>query len=324
MMQSLCPALALLCLFVCPGITAAAERYAVIVSGPAGGERFAVLQQTWRETLTSALVDRLGFVEANVRVLDHEASGAGRATRDNVSATLAGLRIRTRPDDLLMLVLLGHSSIDGTDGKFNLVGPDLTAAEWSAALNGIAARIVVVNTTEASFPFLADLSRRGRVVITATDSAVQRYATVFAEYFVRAIVDADNDDDLDGRISVWELFAGTSAAVKRYYEQRGQLSTERALLDDDGDARGREAAGDGSDGALARTLFLDGHGRAEGPSSPTAAALAVERRVIEGQLDELRLRRPLMGEAVYSVQLEALLVRLARITRRLQSLSSDR
>jgi hypothetical protein len=53
--------------------------------------------------------------------------------------------------------------------------------------------------------------------------------------------------------------------VKAYYEQRGQLSTERPLLDDDGDKKGREAEAPGEDGALAKALYLDE------PVAPTVA-----------------------------------------------------
>jgi len=297
----------------------AGERYAVIVSGPSGGERFAELQQAWRNTLTAALVDRLTFAPANVIVLGDDEANRRRATRENVRAVLADLRRRTRPDDLVLLVLFGHGTIDGTDAKFNLAGPDLAASDWKALLDGIAARLVVVNTTESSFPYLEELSVPGRIVITATDSAMQRYATVFPDYFVKAIADPSSDIDRDGRIAIWEMFEATSEAVKGHYEQKGQLSTERSLLDDNGDKRGREGLASGSDGALARTIFLDGRGVGEGKLPPTAAALAVERRLIEGQIDELRLRRPLLREADYTAQLEALLVRLARITRQLQA-----
>ena len=98
----------------------------------------------------------------------------------------------------------------------------------------------LVNTTESSFPFIEELSRKERVVITATDSTAQRYATVFPEYLVRALADPATDADKDGRISLWEAFSYASAGVRTYYERRGQLSTERPLLDDDGDRIGRE------------------------------------------------------------------------------------
>ena len=48
-------------------------------------------------------------------------------------------------------------------------------------LAGVQGRVTVVNTTEASFPFLEALSSKGRVVITATHSAAQKYATVFPD-----------------------------------------------------------------------------------------------------------------------------------------------
>ena len=69
----------------------------------------------------------------------------------------------------MLVVLLGHGTFDGDVAKFNLVGPDLTAADWTLMLTGLPGRLVVVNTTEASFPFLEALKAKGRVVITATN-----------------------------------------------------------------------------------------------------------------------------------------------------------
>ena len=49
------------------------------------------------------------------------------------------------------------------------------------------------------------------------------------------------DRDKNGRTSVWEAFAYASQQVRRWYEQRGQLATERALIDDNGDGVGKRA-----------------------------------------------------------------------------------
>ncbi len=92
-------------------------------------------------------------------------------------------------------------------------------------------------------------------MITATDSAAQKYATVFPEYFIKAMKEASSDLDKNGRTSIFEVFSAASAAVKQHYEQRGQLSTERALIDDNGDGKGREAAAEGPDGGLARIAY---------------------------------------------------------------------
>ena len=61
----------------------------------------------------------------------------------------------------MLVVLLGHGTFDGQAAKFNLVGPDLTAADWGAMLGALPGRQVIVNTTEASAPFLDALARQG-------------------------------------------------------------------------------------------------------------------------------------------------------------------
>jgi hypothetical protein len=313
--------LALSLVALLPALAAAEERYALIVSGASGGEKYAILQHTWREELTAALTGRLAMPPANVFALDEQSAQSARsgpgsattqATSGNVRRVLADLRQRLDADDTLLLVLFGHGTIDGPDAKFNLVGPDLTAAEWQSLLDPIAGRLVVVNTTEASYPFIEQLSRKGRIVITATDSVGQRFATAFPEYFVRAVRDPASDLDKDGRVSVWELFSATSNAVKVHYERRGQLATERALIDDDGDRIGHEAPAPGDDGNLARRAYLaPDPGTSAG--DPALAALYRERDALQQQLEELRARKLLLSDQQYQTELERLLVQLARV-----------
>lgn len=295
----------------------AAERYAVIISGAAGGEKYAEQQQKWRAELSDALKARFTFPDDNIVLLDEESSGSSKATAENVRRVLGDLRRRLTRDDTLMLVLLGHGTFDGADAKFNLVGPDLSAGDWKGLLDGLPGRIVVVNTTESSFPFLEELSQRGRVVITATDSVAQRYATVFPDHFIRALSDPAVDLDKNGRVSIWEAFTASSAGVKQYYEQRGQLSTERPLLDDDGDRKGREAETPGEDGTLARSVFLDAPAGATS-TNVTIAALERERAALEVQLEELKSRKASMSEADYQAALEKILIQLAKIAQQIR------
>ena len=299
---------------------AAAERYAIVISGASGGDKYAQQQQKWRADLAAALTDVLAFPDANILVFAEELSNSSKATSANVRRTFSDLRRRLAADDTLLVVLLGHGTFDGTDAKFNLAGPDLTAGEWKALLKDLPGRLVVVNTTSASFPFLEELSQRGRVVITATDSAAQRFATVFPEYFVKAMGDVSNDLDKNRRLSVWEIFTAASAGVRQYYEQRGQLSTERPMLDDDGDRVGREAQAPGQDGTLARALNLDAE-----PGTPSAdvaiAALEQQRADLEAKLEELKGRRPSMPAADYQAELEKILVQLARVSQQIRQRS---
>jgi hypothetical protein len=320
---SRCPGLslaALLLLLVTAASAAAGERYALIVSGASGGPKFASLQQQWRGDLATVLKQRFAFADANIITLDEESRLATRATADNVRRVLVDLRKRVKSDDLVLVVLFGHGNVDGTVGKFNLVGPDLSAAEWKALLEPIPARLVIVDTTESSFPFLEGLAQKGRVVITATDSTAQRFATVFPEYFVKGLYDPASDADKDGRVSLWEAFAAASGGVRTYYEQRGQLSTERPLLDDDGDGVGRESQAPGGDGALARRIFLDPD-RVIETSDPVLVELQRRQQTIQGQLDDLRIRRPLLKEEEYQAELERLLLELSRISQELRNRS---
>jgi hypothetical protein len=293
--------------------TFAAERYAVIVSGVSGGEKYATQQQKWRGEVATFLTTSLAFPDANIVMLDEERGGSTAATAENIRRVFGDLRRRLMPADTVLLVLLGHGTYDGIDAKFNLVGPDMSAPEWKSMLDGVAGRLIVVNTTESSFPFLEELSSKGRVVITATDSAAQRFATVFPEYFIRSLIDRSSDLDKNGRVSILEAFNAASAGVKQHYEQRGQLSTERPLIDDDGDGLGREAGAPGDDGTLAGTLYLDSELGAPQSSDAEAAALERQRRALEARLEMLKEQKSSMSDEQYQSELEKVLVELSRI-----------
>jgi hypothetical protein len=306
---------------LCPNLASAQHQWALIVSGASGGAQYAEQQHDWRGRIAAALVDRYGFDEARVRVLvDETVSDGAQGTADNVRQALGDFRRQMTDEDFLLVVLLGHGTYDGDAAKFNLVGPDLTAAEWASLLAGLPGRLAVVNTTASSFPFLGELSARGRVVITATDSVAQRYATVFPEYFAQALDAASTDLDKNGRTSMWELFFATSTAVKQHYEQRAQLATERPVIDDLGDGIGREAHEPGPHGALARSLYLE----AEDPAllaDPALAELVRRRRVLEAEAEDLRSRKDAMDPDVWLAEFEQLMIELARVSRAIRQQS---
>lgn len=313
--------MALVSLMGAPAVGQAETRYALIVSGASGGEKYAEQMKQWRAALQSALVERHGFKSGDVRVLtDESVTGGVTGSSANVKAALSEIRKTATKDDLFLLVLLGHGTFDGDVAKFNLVGPDLTAADWNQMLTGIPARTVVVNTTEASFPFLEALKAKGRVVITATNSAAQKYATVFPEYFVKALSEASTDLDKNGRTSLLEVFDATSLAVKQHYEQRGQLSTERAVIDDNGDGQGREQGAEGPDGGFARLWSLDAEPAAVA-GNPELAALVKQQRSLETQAEELKARKGEMAPAEWQSEYEKLMLELARVSQEIRKRS---
>jgi hypothetical protein len=307
-------AAALATLVLLPVSAAAETRWAVIVSGASGGEKYAEQMRDWREGLRSAMVDRYGFKAEHVRLLVDESVATGeKGSAENVRKLFAEIKKGGTKDDFVLVVLLGHGTYDGDIAKFNLVGPDMTAKDWTDMLAGVQGRMAVVNTTEASYPFLESLTAKGRVVITATDSAAQKYATVFPDYFVKAIREASTDLDKNGRTSLFEVFAATSAAVKQHYEQKGQLATERAVLDDNGDGKGREATAEGPDGGVARISYLDAENAAEA-ASPELAALAKRRRTLEMQAEEHKQLKGVMPDAEWNAQFEKLMLELAQVS----------
>ena len=302
-------------IFVASAAGAAAEsRWAVIVSGASGGEKYAEQMATWRADLRSALVDRYGFKPDHVKLLVDETAKTGeRATTANVKTVFADIKKTGSKEDFVLVVLLGHGTYDGDVAKFNLVGPDMTAKDWTDLLNGIQGRVALVNTTEASFPFLEALSSKGRIVITATHSPAQKYATVFPEYFVKAMKEASTDLDKNGRTSVFEVFAAASASVKQHFEQRGQLITEHAVIDDNGDGKGRQAADEGPDGGLARNAFLDAE-LLPANASPELAGLIKRRRELEAKAEEHKNLKGVMPDAQWTVEFEKLMLELAQVS----------
>lgn len=308
------------CLLAAPSAWAQ-QSWALVITGASGGPKYAEQLQSWRTDLHSALVSRYGFAPERVKVLVDETATTGeQATAKAVRQAVAEVRKQIGQQDLLLVILFGHGTYDGEVAKFNLVGPDLNASEWAGLFAGMPGQLVVVNTTESSFPFLAELSARGRVVITATDSSEQKYATVFPDYLVRAMREASTDLDKNGRTSIYEVFATTSTAVRQHFAQRGMLTTERAVLDDNGDKLGREDQVAGPDGAVARTIALEAPNPLEA-SDPALAALLRRRRELEAQAEALKLKKPDMPQAEWETEFEQLMIELAKVSREIRTRS---
>ena len=303
----------------------AQDQYTLLVTGASGGATFKENHDRWRAALVTALRNRPVFDDDHLIVLaETPGPGIGRASRQGVRQALEQLAGRMGEDAVLYVVLIGHGSFDGIDAKFNLVGPDLEAEEWDALLSRVPGRLVFVNTTSASFPFLERLSGRGRTIVTATESAVQRYDTVFPEFFVEAFVEPAADRDKNGRVSILEAFEFASFGVRQWYRQRGRLATERALIDDNGDGRGTEAGQPGPDGLTAARLHLGaGLEEAEVVTDPRLAPLVARRQALRQAVDDLKAAKADMSEEMYLGDLERVLVELARVSRQIRLRASS-
>jgi hypothetical protein len=290
-----------------------ADRYAVVITGASGGSAYAEKYNTWRTALVTLLKQKLKYADDRVFVLaEIEGQNVLKATGENVRSLFGALRNRLAADDTLFVFLIGHgTTADNDEAKFNLVGPDLTSSEWAQLLKPIPGRLVFIDTTAGSFPFMHRLAAAGRVVVTATDTAAQQFETIFPEFVIKAFDDPAADGDKNGRVSIWEAFSYASAGVKQWFERNGQLATERPLLDDNGDGAGRDAQSPGPDGGLARTIYLAPE------STETAGNELLKRRAeLERQLDDLRLRKASSPDpARYDAEIEKVLVEIARLSR---------
>jgi tetratricopeptide (TPR) repeat protein len=293
---------------------ASPSRYAIVIEGVSGDETYAKLHREWLDGMVGALKSRLGFDASHVTVLA-ETPGAGeqKSTEEVVKSVLGRLAKTVKADDLLFVMLIGHGTGDGADVKFNLVGPDLSVEEWNALLKPIPGRLIFVDATSASFPFLKGLAAPGRVIVTATRSVSERFHTVFAEGFIQAFSTDAADLDKNGRISIWEAFEYASRQVADHYQQSGLLATEHALIDDTGQGTGRDATADAQNGSIAGLTYLDA------VATPTSADPAVQglydrQRALTEQVDVLRRRRDTIPPAEFDRAFEPLILDLSAVS----------
>ena len=300
--------------------TSAQQRFALIVSGASGGSPYAERYDRWRGALVSSLRSDLHFQEEDLFVLaEIPGPRVGRASQEGIRQVTRTLARRLSDDATLLVVLIGHGTFDGVDAKFNLVGPDLDAAEWRSLLEPLPGRLIFANTTSASFPFLEHLTGERRIVITATNSPEQRYETQFAAFFVEAFKAEVSDFDKDGRVSIWEAFTRASSGVERWYEQQGRVSTERPILDDTGDGVGKVAGEPGLDGTLARRVFLDRSVEADQISDQRLVGLLDQRRILELEVEVLKAQVGQLARHTYETELEILLLKLARVSHEIRA-----
>jgi hypothetical protein len=178
----------------------------------------------------------------------------------------------------------------------------------------VAARLVLVNSTSSSFPFVAGLAGPNRVVITATNSYAQRYHTVFPGMFIRALSASEADADKNGRISMLEAFTHASRLVARHYEVEERMATERAVINDTGVGPGRDAAGTGPDGDIAGLTCLDVATVAK-VADPVLQALLERQQALTDEIDALRRGQAALPAEEFEREFERLIIDLALVSR---------
>jgi len=242
------------------------------------------------------------------------------ASRARLTETLRGISSHAKPEDDLVLILIGHGSFDGLEYKFNLVGPDISAGELAALCDQVPAkRQLVVNTTSASGGSISALARPGRAVIAATKTGTEKNATIFCRYWVEALHDPDADVDKNEAISALEAFQYAERKTAAYYESEKRLATEHAVFEDTGKSEAvRTPSRESGEGLMLSSFTLVRFGGAEkAANDPGKRALLAKKEELERQIDTLKYQKAAMSEQDYRKQITAALVELARVQQEL-------
>ena len=242
------------------------------------------------------------------------------ATRARMTQALQQVAGQAKPDDDFVLVLIGHGTFDGTEYKFNLVGPDISGDELAALCDKIASkRQLIVDTTSSSGGAIIELQRPGRAVIAATKSGTEKNATVFARYFAEALQDPAADTNKDDAISAVEAFQYAAKKTADFYDSEKQLATEHAVFEDTGKADAvREVSLDTGEGRLLSGITLVRLGSTqEAANDPAKRDLLGQKEQLEQKIDELKFDKAAMAEDDYKAQLTDALVKLAKVQEQL-------
>src|SRR5689334_7345229 len=323
--KSFCAFCAFLWLILMAGVTCAQKtvdpnKFVVIIDGPGGETAYAKQFEEWTSQLRAALTQKFGFDARNIRVLSEKE--APKATAEEVKKTFAELKSQLDPNNMLFVFLIGHGSFDGSEAKFNLVGPDLAASEYNAMLSSLPTRrVIVFNMASASGEFIKSLLAKGRIVITATRNGQETNATRFTGFFINALNATDADTDQDGHISVLEAFVYANRLTEDFYKRAGRLATEHELLDDNGDGVGHDKL-EAGEGLLARATYLDSLSVDEAAATAATGRLMKERTRLEGEIEQLIARKANLPEAEYEATLERLFIELAKVNRSIKQAGS--
>jgi hypothetical protein len=317
--------MALLCGTVDTDADDSAPPDIIIVTGAEGsadyGRDFSLWGDRWKRAAEEA-----GLV---VRRLDQADSSNEVNDKDQLAKWIneAG-SISDRP---LWLVYLGHGTYDRRSARLNLRGPDVSPDELKEWLAPLKRPLAVVLCSSASGDFLPALSGPDRTIITATKSGGELNYTKFGDFLSQSLLDPATDLDKDGQNSLWEVFLAGSRKTTEYYETQGLLQTEHSLLDDNADQQGTRAD---SFRGLQPIESATGGGQLDGrlshqwhlvPTQDTNWPADLKRKRDELVLSVLSLRdrKANLAEDAYYLELEGILLELAKLTRRVEGMPTS-
>jgi hypothetical protein len=284
-----------------------ATTYYVTIAGIGGEPEYEQRFSGWAKDISKALKSA---PDAKIETLY-----GPDATREAIRSAFARLGKEAKPQDALVVMLIGHGTYDGVEYKINLPGPDLTAIELASLLDRMpTTRQLVVNMTSASGGAIDVLRKENRVVVSATKTGTEKNATVFARYWSEALSDPAADADKNETVSALEAFRYADQKTAKFYETQKRIATEHALLEDTGKGEGvRAPSTENGEGMLASAFPLLRLGsNASAAGNPQKLKLLELKEQLEQQIDRLKYQKAAMPSDEYKRQLSQLLLQLAK------------
>ena len=168
--------------------------------------------------------------------------------------------------------------------------------------------------TSSSGGCIDSLRKEGRIVVSATKTASEKNATVFARYWVESLRDSAADTDKNDTLSALEAYRYADQKTAKFYETQKRLATEHAVLEDSGKGEGVRAPGpENGQGMLAAAFPLVRLGaNAAAASNPEKLKLLAKKEDLEQQIDRVKYQKAATPVEEYRRQLGALLLELAK------------
>lgn len=294
--------LALLC-----AVSASADTYYLAIAGIGGTPEYESEFSKWN----SELVHELSKNAPDTHVTALVSPASTRAAVTEAITRIAGL---AKPTDAFGVFLIGHGTFDGTDYKFNLPGPDITAAELAVLLNQVpAGRQLIVNMTSCSGASVPALTKKNRILITATKSGTEKNATVFPRYWIDGLRNPEADTDKNGAVSTLEAYRYAAQKTAAYFDSEKLLATEHSMITDVAQTNAvRDPKPENGQGLLAAQFAVIRPAEEVGSKAPVKQKLVSKKEDLEVQIDRLKYGKAAMPPDLYKQQLTALLLELAR------------
>jgi Peptidase C13 family len=294
-----------LALLLATAACAPAATFYVTIAGLGGEPDYAQRFKMWADDIDGSLKKAGGDV--NVTTLQSP-------TREQIRARMSAIAGQAKPTDSLVVILIGHGSFDGTDYKFNIQGPDISATELAKLMDQVPAqRQLVANLTSCSGGSIEMLRRPNRIVIAATKSGSEKNATTFARYFAEALREPAADTDKNEAISALEAFKYAQQKTKEFFDTQKRLATEHSVIEDTGKGASDGAAAPAGEGKLAAAFPLVRMGaNLAAARDPKKRPLLDKKEQLEQAIDKLKFEKAAMPVQEYKRQLTQLLLELAR------------